>query len=429
MISKDEKDYFLSLLHSELVPAIGCTEPIAVALCVSKAVETLDCIPDAIRVSLSGNMLKNAMGVGIPGTGMTGLPIAIALGATIGKSAYGLEVLRDVTPEAVENGKLFLKQKKVEIKLKRHVEKLYIEVNCTAGEDCSKAIIEGSHTNFVFLSKNGQVLGVDKKNKRTETGTHHDFQGITFAKIYDFVTSFPLDDLRFILESARINMKASEFSFGERYGHELGAILQSKAGKSIFGDSTLTHILSYTAGACDARMGGAVMPVMSNSGSGNQGVATTMPVFIYARDHHSSEEDLIRALTLSHLTVIYIKQELGRLSALCGNVVTSAGAGAAITYLMGGNYSQMSDAVKNAIGSLSGVLCDGAKPSCALKMATGAYTAVMAATLAIENQGLAKTEGIVDDDVDQTIKNMSEIGVEGMAKTDEMILEIMVNKK
>lgn len=422
-----EKQRIIDLVKQEVVPAMGCTEPIAVALCVAKATEVLGKRPNKIQVLLSANILKNAMGVGIPGTGMIGLPIAIALGALIGKSDYWLEVLKDCTPEAVEAGKLFIGEKRIRISLKDNIdEKLYVEVCCEAGEDKSVAIIAGGHTSFIYIARNDDVL----LNKQSVAGREEEAEALelNLRKVYDFAMTAPLDDIRFILEAARMNKVAAERSFEGDYGHGLGKILRGASKHKVLGDSIFSHILSYTSGACDARMAGAMIPVMSNSGSGNQGISATLPVLVYAEENGKSEEELIRALMLSHLTVIYIKQSLGRLSALCGCVVAATGSSCGITWLMGGTYEQVTYSVQNMIANLTGMICDGAKPSCALKVTTGVSTAVLSAIMAMENRCVTSVEGIIDEDVDQSIRNLTKIGSQGMNETDKLVLEIMTSK-
>lgn len=428
MIDKSERERIIALINREVVPAIGCTEPIAVALCVAKAAETLNQRPQKIQVLLSANILKNAMGVGIPGTDMIGLPIAVALGALIGKSEYQLEVLKDSTPEAVEAGKKMIEAQAIQISLKENIEeKLYIEVTCMAGEEKATAIISGGHTNFVYLSKNDSVL-MDKRSG-TSGETEEESVELNLKKVYDFATTSPIEELQFILEARRLNKQAAVVSFKGNYGHELGKTLcSSDSERLIMGSNTFTHILSYTSAACDARMAGAMIPVMSNSGSGNQGIAATLPVVVYAEDNHKSEEELTRALILSHLTAIYIKQSLGRLSALCGCVVAATGSSCGITYLMGGNYQQVSFAVQNMIANLTGMICDGAKPSCALKLTSGVSTAVLSAILAMENKCVTSVEGIIEDNVDLSIRNLTKIGSQGMNETDKLVLDIMTHK-
>lgn len=426
-MNESERRQIITLVKREVVPAIGCTEPIAVALCVAKATETLGVKPEKINVWLSANILKNAMGVGIPGTGMIGLPIAIALGALIGKSEYQLEVLKDSTPEAVEAGKHFIDEKRISIALKPDItEKLYIEVRCEAGENRATAIIAGGHTSFVYVARNGEVL----LDKQAASGEEEEeaVLDLNLRKVYDFAMTAPLDEIRFILETARLNKAAAERSFQGNYGHGLGKMLRGTYEHKVMGDSVFSHILSYTSGACDARMAGAVIPVMSNSGSGNQGISATLPVLVYAEENGKSEEELIRALMLSHLTVIYIKESLGRLSALCGCVVAATGSSCGITWLMGGTYEQITYAVQNMIANLTGMICDGAKPSCALKVTTGVSTAVLSAIMAMENRCVTSVEGIIDADVDQSIRNLTKIGSQGMNETDKLVLDIMTSK-
>lgn len=428
MINAEERARIISLVKREVVPAIGCTEPIAVALCVAKATETLGQRPEKITVLLSANILKNAMGVGIPGTGMIGLPIAVALGALVGKSHYQLEVLKDSTPQAVEEGKHFIEENRIHIALKPGIEeKLYIEVCCEAGTDKAVAIIAGGHTSFVYVACNEEVLLNRQATASEEAGEQ--VPELNLRKVYDFAMTAPLDEIRFILETARLNKAAAERSFEGDYGHGLGKMLRGTYEHKVMGDSVFSHILSYTSGACDARMAGAMIPVMSNSGSGNQGISATVPVVVYAEENGKSEEELIRALMLSHLTVIYIKESLGRLSALCGCVVAATGSSCGITWLMGGTFEQICFAVQNMIANLTGMICDGAKPSCALKVTTGVSTAVLSAIMAMENRCVTSVEGIIDKDVDQSIRNLTKIGSQGMNETDQLVLDIMVSKR
>ena len=427
MLSLSERRRIIDLINREVVPAIGCTEPIAVALCTARAAETLGAGPERIAVRLSANILKNAMGVGIPGTGMIGLPIAVALGALIGRSEYRLEVLRDVTPEAVERGREMIGRRCISIGLKEGVcEKLYIEAEVEAAGHRAVAVIAGGHTDFVFVSRDGEVLF----DKRTPAGCDEEAGEVplTLARVWDFAMTSPVEELRFILETRRLNMAAAERSLAGEYGHCVGRTLRCDRKRKVMGDSLFTRILSYTSAACDARMAGAMIPVMSNSGSGNQGIAATLPVAVYADEVHASEEQTIRALALSHLTVIYIKQSLGRLSALCGCVVAATGSSCGITYLMGGGYEQAAAAVKNMIANLTGMICDGAKPSCAMKLTSGVSTAVLSAMMAMDGRCVSSVEGIIEEDVDRCIRNLTAIGREGMDETDRLVLRIMTNK-
>ena len=435
MIDKETRERIIALVRREVVPAMGCTEPMAVALCTARATEMLGQRPERIDVLLSGNMLKNAMGVGIPGTGMTGLPIAIALGAIIGKSEYELEVLKDLTPETLAEGRQFVDEKRISIGLKQHIcEKLYIEVTCHAGEQSETAVIEGSHTNFrPSLGGEGSLYSQGQKADDGQTTSLPPREGLgvglSMRLVYDFATTAPLDEIRFIEETRTYNMNAAREALKGNYGHNLGKTIDRPLSKGIFGNSIFCHIIARTASACDARMGGAMIPVMSNSGSGNQGICATNPVCVYAKENENTEEELIRALMLSHLTAIYIKQSLGVLSALCGCVVASIGSSCGITYLMGGGYDRVCASVKNMVANLTGMICDGAKPACSLKITSGVSTAVLSALLAMEGKCVSSAEGIVDDSVDQSIRNLTRIGADGMGITDEMVLKMMTEKE
>ncbi len=428
-IDKSERDRIVKLVKEQVVPAIGCTEPICVALCVAKATETLGEKPESVHVFLSANILKNAMGVGIPGTGgMVGLPIAVALGALIGKSSYQLEVLKDVTREDVECGKAYIAERRIKIELKENItEKLYVEVKVTGNNgNEAVAVIAGNHTHFVYVEHKGEVL-LDERHASSGDKQEESYD-LNLRKVYDFAMEAPLEEIEFIREARTLNEAASAQALKGCYGHELGKTLSRPLGRGILGDTMFSHILSSTSCACDARMAGAMIPVMSNSGSGNQGICATMPVVIFAEENHNTDEELIRALMLSHLTAIYIKQSLGVLSALCGCVVASTGSSCGITYLMGGGYEQISYAVKNMIANLTGMICDGAKPSCALKLTSGVSTAVLSAMLAMQQKCVSSVEGIIDDDVDRSIHNLTSIGADAMNETDKMVLNIMTHK-
>lgn len=426
MLPAEERLQIRSLMQQEIIPAIGCTEPIAVSLCTAKTTEVLGERPETIEVLLSANVLKNAMGVGIPGTGMHGLPIAIALGTLIGKSEYALEVLKDLTPADVENGKQFIAEKRITVRLKESItDKLYIEVICHKGTRSARAIIHGSHTSFSYIEKNGEVL---LNNQSTEKAESVDTVRLSFKKIYTYATESPREELAFILDGAEMNKKAAKASRDGRFGHNVSKNLLGERGKNLFGDNLHSRMVASTAAACDVRMAGAMVPVMSNSGSGNQGVAATLPVLTYAENMDCTAEQLTRALVLSNLSMIYIKQHIGRLSALCGCVVASTGASCGITYLMGGSYNQVTYAAKNMIANITGMICDGAKPSCALKIASGVSTATLSALMAMENGVVTAQEGIIDEDIDKTIRNLGLIGTRGMNETDRIVLDILTNK-
>lgn len=431
MLEEQLRQQIIALVKREVIPAVGCTEPIAVALAVASSQSLLNGYPSRIHVVLSPNMLKNAMGVGIPGTGMTGLPIAIALGAICGDSKANLEVLAKVTPDDVAKGKSLVDNNAISISLAPEgCDILYIEATVTDDSGhTATTVISGSHANIVRQELDGKVLTLnDGGNGGAEVKSSASAPKLTMAQVWEFAMESPLDELKFILESRRINKLAAERSFTGRYGHEVGRTLHCERQRAMMGDSIFSRVLSYTSAACDARMAGAPIPVMSNSGSGNQGIAATLPVAIYAEEQFASEEQTVRALMLSHLTVIYIKQSLGRLSALCGCVVAATGSACGICYLMGGNFEKVVATAKNMIANLTGMICDGAKPSCAMKLASGVSTAMMSAMMAMEGQSVCQLEGIVDDDIDRCVSNLTRIGREGMRETDRLILKIMTSK-
>ena len=436
MIDEKLKESILQLIKHEVVPAVGCTEPIAVALAAARAAEAMDGDRRAvaeITCRLSGNIIKNAMGVGIPGTGMIGLPIAVALGAQMGRSELGLEVLSEVNQAQVEAGKQLIASNAITIELAKdapHV--LYVDVTVRGADGHSgRAVICGAHTRFIRVEKDGAPVNDPNVCSGSDTAADSDngLDCLTLRTVWDFAMTTPVEELRFILETRRLNKLAAERALMDPYGHRVGRTLHSERQRNIMGDSTFSRILSYTSAACDARMGGAPVAVMSNSGSGNQGIAATMPVVIYAEETYADEEKTVRALILSHLTSIYIKQSLGRLSALCGCVVATTGSSAGICYLMGGSYEQVAATVKNMAANLTGMICDGAKPSCSLKLSRGVSTAVISAMVAMEGDSVSELEGIIDQDVDRTIRNLTTIGRDGMTQTDALILSIMTGKQ
>jgi L-cysteine desulfidase len=428
-MKREDIDAILALIKKEVVPAIGCTEPVAVALAVSRAKEALGEKPLRSELFLSRNILKNSMGVGIPGTGMIGLPIAIALGMVVGKSEYGLEVLKDMNARALAEARQIVEEKRTFVELKEDApDKLYIEARCYGERGEAKAIICGSHNNIVYVEANGKVIldsgftcGIFQQDGSNDVP-------LNFNRIYDFALETPLDDLYFMLEAARLNKLAAEESKKGSFGHSVARVIENESFRHVMGNSVYNRLVAVTASACDVRMAGAMVPVMSNSGSGNQGITCTLPVVVFAEELKKPEDDLIRALALSHLMVIYIKRRLGRLSALCGVTVAGIGAACGITYLMGGNRDQVAYSVKNMIGNIAGMLCDGAKPSCALKVSSSVSSATFSAMMAMDNKVVSSLEGIADEDVDQTINNLSDIGAEGMSEADKMVLNIMLKK-
>lgn len=435
MLTPTQIRQITALVHREVVPATGCTEPAAVALTVAYAAAQTTAEPRAIEVLLSGNMLKNAMGVGIPGTGTFGIPIAIALGAILAAPEKQLELLDSFTDEELHRAQKMVESGCIHIGLKEgdDIDRLYVEVLLTDTErQVSTAVIQATHTGLTSLTYDGEdrFVATDRTpcTKCPEQKTEEETIALNFDLVYKYALHAPLDELDFIYEAAQLNKRASEFSFTHSYGHNLGKLINSDLGRRYLGDSPLTQMLAYTSSACDARMDGAPVTVMSNSGSGNQGISSMLPVLTFAEEQGADREKTTRAIMLSSLLVIYVKQLLGRLSCLCGMVVSGIGSACAITYLMGGTKEQSIGAVKNMIGNVSGMICDGAKPSCSLKASTGVSSALISALLSMQGHVVTATEGIVDEDIDICIANLADLGRDGMAQADLKVLKIMTSK-
>ncbi|MBR1784805.1 MAG: serine dehydratase subunit alpha family protein [Bacteroidales bacterium] len=428
-MDKQLRQELIDLLHREVVPATGCTEPGAVALCVARAVETLGCEPTSIDLRMSKNVFKNAMGVGIPGTGMIGLPIAVAMAVTHGQSSRGLEVLTMPQGE-VDDAKRWLANHAdcLAIGVKETADRLYIECNAEGGGHKATAVISHRHSNFVFVSRDGEALldakqGLFDEPDDDAPDNAHQQPELCARMVYDFATTAPIEELEFMRGTIELNTAASECG-RQGLGLHTGSILMEQSN----GDTVHT-VVARTVSASDARMDGCTLPVYSNSGSGNQGIACTLPPYYYGTLRGCPDEQVLRAVTMSHLMSIYIKQGIGRLSALCGIVNATMGVSAALTYLEGGSFSQIGFAMKNMINTIAGMVCDGAKPSCALKMATGLYTAFMCSELAMHNHVVDSTDGLSENDVDCSIRNLGRLGREGMCHTDDTILDIMTHKR
>ena len=423
----------IGLIHREVKPALGCTEPIAVALAVAKAVEILESekpldrlsAPFAINVAVSGNILKNGMGVGVPGTGKTGLYIAAALGAVCGKSEYGLEVLHDLDAGSLARAKDLVEEKKVEISVADTPHKLYVSATVRVGDEYSEAVVQDGHDRIVRTLLDGQVLS-DCEGSSDEGGEESDF-GITVKEILEFSETVAAEDIAFILEDRRLNLALAKEGLEHGYGLCVGRCIKADSDGE-FGRSFLTYAMALTAAASDARMAGCTLPAMSNSGSGNQGITVSMPVIAYAEHYGTDDERLSRALVMSNLIAIHIKNYLGKLSALCGCVVASTGAACGITWLKGGTYDQICATIKNMVGNITGMVCDGAKVGCAMKVASGVSSAIQSSMLALEGHCASEHDGIIDRDIERTVANLGRVGSVGMQLTDEVILDIMVNK-
>ena len=424
----------IELIHKEVKPALGCTEPMAVALAAAKAAELIPGFSGSasdlrIDVEISGNILKNGMGVGIPGTGMIGLRIAAALGAVCGHSAYGLEVLKDLDDTAIKRAKRLVAEDAVSISVAKNCHKLYAKVEIKCGEHTAFAVIEDEHDRIVACGTGDEMYtpearaasGCEKAVR--ETSDYH----LTVKEIFDFATNADFDDIKFILEDKTLNLALAEEGLRGDYGLKVGKTVMSSP-KEVFGDDFLAYAMALTAAASDARMAGCTLPAMSNSGSGNQGITVSMPVIAYALKYDVPDERLARALILSNLIAIHIKGYLGRLSALCGCVVASTGSSCGLVWLRGGGYEEVCSAIKNMIGNITGMVCDGAKVGCAMKVASGVSSSIQSAVLALNGIHACETDGIIDKDIEKTISNLGKVGSTGMEMADELIQKIMVCK-
>ncbi len=423
----------IELLHKEVKPALGCTEPIAVALAAARTMETLKSkartvADNEINVEVSGNILKNGMGVGIPGTGMVGLHIAAALGAVCGNSSYGLEVLKDLTDEDVNSAKALVKDGKVKIKVADSPKILYVKVTVTTPEHNAWTVIEDDHDRIVETGIDGSAS--DFRNggsgKSSPVKGTLDYN-LTVKEIYSFAQSAKFEDIKFILADRDLNLALAREGLSGDYGLNVGKAIRENQ-QEVFGDDFISFAMGMTAAASDARMAGCKLPAMSNSGSGNQGITVSMPVIAYALKYDVDDERLARALILSNLVAIHIKGYLGKLSALCGCVIASTGSACGIVFLRGGSYDQVCSAIKNMIGNITGMVCDGAKVGCAMKVASGVACAVQSCVLALRGTCIKETDGIIDKDIEKTIRNLGRIGSAGMQSTDHLIQQIMLCK-
>ena len=437
----------IALIRQEVKPALGCTEPIAVALAVAKAVEIISdncsCCDEAWRfkaalridVAVSGNILKNGMGVGIPGTGMVGLPVAAALGAVCGDSSKGLEVLSGLTPRAVERAKELVAQGCIHICVADTPHLLYVKATVAVEDGTvasaevdphAYAVIEDDHDRIVETSFADRIL-MSSESAAAAQDRQQGMYDLTVRDIWDFACTVPFEDISFILGDRELNLALAMEGLRGDYGLKVGKTIRENQ-KEVFGDDFMSYAMGLTAAASDARMAGSTLPAMSNSGSGNQGITVSMPVIAYALKYKVDDEKLARALILSNLVAIHIKHYLGKLSALCGCVVASTGSACGIVYLQGGTYEQVCAAIKNMAGNITGMVCDGAKVGCAMKVASGVSCAVQSAVLALSGTCIPSTDGIIEDDVEKTIQNIGAIGSAGMKVTDRMILDIMLCK-
>ncbi|MFQ2059654.1 serine dehydratase subunit alpha family protein [Aeromonas veronii] len=420
---------YLQIIQQVVKPALGCTEPIAAAYAAAVAVRQLGCEPGCLEVAVSDNLYKNSMGVYVPGTGKIGLAIAAAAGAIGGNADAGLEVLAAIQPEQVDRAQQLIDAGKVQVSRTAAPEFIFCRVTVYGtdekGEEHSAEVtLCGGHTRIVEQRRDGEVTFTADQSQGGATGSICDGVDISIAAIYEFATQVEFEQIRFILKASELNGKLSAEGMNNPYGLEIGRTMQQNINAGLIGEDVMNRIVMMTAAASDARMGGATLPAMSNFGSGNQGIAATIPVMVIAERFAASEEQLARALIMSHLGAIYIKSHYPPLSAFCGNTVTSAAASMAMVYLAGGSFEQSCFAIQNVLSDSAGMVCDGAKASCAMKVSTSSGAAVRGFLMALNSHSVSE-QGIVAGDVDQTIRNVGQMVKEGMSATDSTIIDIM----
>ncbi|WCE31409.1 L-cysteine desulfidase family protein [Vibrio sp. SCSIO 43137] len=419
-------------IRKDVAPALGCTEPVSVALAASIANQQLTGQIKNISVLVSPNLMKNGMGVGVPGTGMVGLPIAAAVGALAGEPDAELEVLKNITSSDVEQAKQLLDSDNVVIGVADVSNVIYTKVTIHSDSGYAAVTIADSHTHVIAIEKDGMSLFIadQKTNGMTSENdsAQNPFHNAKARDVYDYALNAPLEQIEFIEQAYHLNNDLSVEGLAGDYGLQIGATFKRNIERGLLSEGLLTNILSRTSAASDARMDGAMKPAMSNSGSGNQGIAATMPVVVVAEHVKADRETMIRALMMSHAMAIYIKGHQNKLSALCGATTASMGAVAGMTWLLGGDFKKVSHSICSMIGDIAGIICDGAKTSCAMKVSSSAGAAFKAALMALDNIRVTGNEGIVSDDVDTSIRNLSALANGSMTQTDVQILDIMVSK-
>lgn len=430
MISRIETQRIIKLLKSEVVPTVGCTEPMAIALAASKAKELLGGMPDKVIAKLSSKVIKNAMGVGLPHSdGGVGIPAAVALGFACGDPTKGLDCIAEIPDTAIEVAKKFVSEKRIEtIPSRTSFELFYIEIKAQNAEHHVKVIIAKEPTHYVYLKKDDEIMLDERATLATEHDRNHE-SSLNIPLIYEFATSTPIDELRFLLKSITMNKELAHKAFEGDFGLNLGKMLKGSFEERMVGRNTMPRLVCYTCAAVDVRMSGARVPVMSNSGSGNMGIVASLPIQIFAEETLCTESKMLRALAMSHLITIYIRQLLGKLSAHCSCSLAAVGSAAGITYLMGGSYGQICMAIKNQVAPQTGTICDGAKPSCTLRLSSAVSQCFQSAMMAMENISVASTDGIVEDDVDRTIINLADVGRDASYEFDDILLKIMADKQ
>ena len=426
-LSPHIEECILTTVKQEVVPALGCTEPISLALASAIARQYLGQLPECIEAKVSPNLMKNGMGVTVPGTGTQGLSMAAAIGAIGGDPKGGLEVLKQITPEQVEQAKAMLNAGKVSVNIFETEHILYSEAALFAGNESVRVRIAAHHTNVIYIEKNDQTIF--SKPCAVETDNLNEiFTALSAKDIFDFSTTVATEKIAFINDAAKLNCALSQEGLRADYGLHIGRTLQKQIGKGLLSDDLLNRIVIETTAASDARMGGANLPAMSNSGSGNQGITATLPVIVVARHIKATEEQQTRALFLAHLMAIYIHSKLPKLSALCAVTTAAMGSCAGVAWLLTHKFEPISMAISSMIGDISGIICDGAANSCAMKVSTSVTSAYKSVLMALDDMQVTGDEGIVEHNIDRSINNLCNIASRSMQYTDRQVIEIMVSK-
>jgi len=416
-------DNYIAILKHELVPALGCTEPIAIAYAAAKAKEVLGKMPEHITAYCSGNIIKNVKGVVVPNSnGMRGIEAAAALGAVGGNADLNFEVLAQVTQNDIEKAKQLVDNGFCTVRLAKERDNLYIRIEAEAGSDTSVVEIEYEHTNITSISKNGEILYKKEEKLKKTDAPEIDKSTLNVRDIIEFANTVCLDEVRDLLKrQVELNTAISREGLINSYGAGVGKLLYEMKG-----DSLSWRAISLAAAGSDARMNGCPMPVVINSGSGNQGITITLPVYEYAKTWNKTEDEMYRALIIANLISVHIKRHIGNLSAFCGAVNAACGAACAIAYMYGCSYEQICMTITNTLCNIGGMVCDGAKSSCAAKIASALNSGIMAFEMAVKNRTFRPNDGLVGKDIEETIENIGRLGREGMRSTDYEILNIMV---
>jgi L-cysteine desulfidase len=423
-----EKHKILRILEKELVVALGCTEPVAIALAAATAKSHAKGEIKELCLKASGNIIKNAKSVGIPGMNSYGLDFAAAIGAVAGDPARKLEVLEGVGPEDELLALKLIEEGKVTSLQAETPKRLYIETVLKTDIQTSRVVISDNHSNITLIEVDGEVIyqgGCENIGIQSE---EDELIALTIDEIYEWVLSVEISSLSLIKKSIELNRVIGMEGLSGEYGLKVGKTIKRNVEMGILSDDIATAAMSLAAAGSDARMAGSTLPVMANTGSGNQGIAVTLPVVAAAEKLKVTHEKMIRAVALSHLITIHIKSKFGRLSALCGVTAAGMGASAAIVYLLDGQLHQIKAAIQNTIGNVSGMICDGAKAGCAMKVSTCSNVAVQSALLALNDQEIKSTDGFIHDDVEKSIESFCKLGNEGTRHTDELILKLMMEK-